>query len=195
MKLSSREKFLLGLLLVIITAAAYLVVYLLPTMDRIGQTRLAIADNQAQLELATLRIPQYEGLSRELARLQQIQEEQERELNRLQTLWQTDYMAAIPVHFDDAGLSRHIQATVFPRASFPEVRVVYVTAPSEFGPHLARVAEVRFTATYTNLINILTDFAQQQPRGRVVRYRIAPGEAIGMLNVDLTIEYLIRSPY
>jgi len=177
--LKTREIVMVVVLLVVLSAGAYYLFYLQPTLEDISAAEASIARKQQEVIDKIAITKQYEAISDEF--------------ETVEAEW-TAATLGIPSSFDEADVASRYQKIIFTHtrnlsASFPSDG----TAAGSVSVYSVNLG---FRVTYDQLIKILTDFKDDGLASRVVNYSAArqENEEEGTIHyaVNMQVDYLIR---
>lgn len=180
--LTTREKVLILILIVLAGFGGLYQFYLVPNLERIDRLRLQINQQSQDVDAAAMRTLQYEAMS---GRLEVIEEE-----------W-NESLEGVPYYFDTTGMLRLLQRVIYPHA-YDAANVVAVFAePRQLGELEVVATTVSFQTYRSGLNAVLNTFAgDTTPVNRIVEYSVnADNDAFsffGRLNVVLVVDFITQ---
>ena len=180
--LTTREKVLILILMLLASLGGLWQYYLVPTTETLNRTELQLVQLQNDLGAAETRSIQYQMLQ---ARISQ----------GLEREWE-ETIANVPQYFEPTEMLRLIQDVVYPHAYDPDPISATFAEPQERGSFTTTATTISFNAYRAGLEAVINAFAgDNMPTNRIVTYTVTAMDAdyyalFGPLAITIVVDFL-----
>lgn len=180
--MSKREIFLPGFIAFLAMGIGFYFLIYVPATERIERANADLVQVRAAVEAGNITQILY---AVELALLEEYREQ-----------WEEEQSVNVPAIFNDAEILRMTRRIVYPHVN--SIELTFTPATQLESLYITNVT-LSFTSTYSGLLAILNDFANEGMDNRIVTFTIATideGPLTGdtIINAFLNVEYLTMSP-
>ncbi len=155
MNLSKNQKIVIVLVLFLISAAAYYMYFLSPTLDEIDNLKMSIEQKNYKIQSMKTAIDQIDNVKNEIAVLEAELEEQSENIPE--------------------GISLPLQLvsiTNIMNSKSDTVVIAFAQTSQEYENYQKNVVDLSFSTTYENLLLILEDFKNLAMKNQVVKMNV-----------------------